>query len=165
MPASSPGRRPAVKRSFPRCSIFLQSARPQGATDINGCLADYAGRIKMPGLVIVLSDLFDSGGFQDGLRALTYKNVDIHLVQVLDRQELAWNQTGNLVLTEVESGARKALSVDRHLLERYRQRMQTFLSEVRAFCRRYGVGYHLHDTGISFEDFLTDFMTRGRLFR
>ena len=160
-----PGPAARSKNGFAQVLEFLQSARPLGGTDVNGCLAGYAGEVKTPGIVIVVSDLFDPGGYRDGFTALTCKNIDIHLIQVLDHQELDWHQIGNLVLTEVESGVQKTLTVDRTLLERYRQRIQTFLADIQGFCDRYRIGYYLHDTSIPFEGFLTDYLARGRLFR
>ena len=145
-------------------NIFLLSLEPSGKTDLNGCLTHYASACKNPGIAIVISDLFDPKGYQDGLLALTHKKFDIHLVQVLDHEERFCTKTGNLLLTEIETGERKATFLDKSLLDCYRQKVESFLTTIQTYCSRYGIDYYLHETRIPFEDFLIDYLTRETVF-
>ena len=159
--------RPPVRgrRKYPDLLNFLLSLKPAGGTDLDRCLTQYASICKNPGIAIIISDLFDEKGYQDGLLALTHRNFDIHLVQVLDHEELFWTKTGNLLLTEIETGQRKATFLDKSLLESYRQTVERFLSDIQHYCSRYGINYYLHDTRIPFEDFLIDYLTKETIFR
>jgi len=86
---------------------FFQSLRPTAQTDLNGSLKEYAAICKNPGIAILISDFFDPGGYQDGLKALAYRDFDINLIQVLDHEELDWSKTGNLLLNDCETGEKK----------------------------------------------------------
>ena len=115
--------------------------------------------------MLVLSDLFDPKGWQDGLKALTYRDFDVHLIQVLDHEELFWSNTGSLILKDVETGDKKVTFVDQGLAQRYRQTVETFLAEIKTFCDNYDINYYVYDTSILFEDFLSEYLTQGAILR
>jgi len=144
---------------------FFQSLQPTAQTDLNGTLKEYAAICKNPGIAIVISDFFDPGGYQDGLKALAYRDFDINLIQVLDHEELSWSKTGNLLLNDCETGERKATFVDKDLLQRYRQKINGFIAGIKNYCGHYGMNYFLCDTRIPFEKLLTDYLSEGALFR
>ena len=153
------------KRRYPEILNFLRLLEPAGKTDVNRCLADYASICKNPGIIIIISDLLDSKGYQDGLMDLTSRNFDTHLVQILDHEEIFWSKTGNFLLTELETREKKHSFMDRTLLELYRKKVNTFISNIQNFCNNYGINFYLHDTGIPFEDFLIDYLTKGTIFK
>ena len=153
------------KKQYPEVLKFLLSLQPSGRTDLNGCLAEYAAVCKNPGIAVVISDLFDPQGYEEGLKALAYRDFDINLIQVLNREELFWSKTGNLLLNDCETGAEKTIFVDRHLLEIYRQKITAFIAGIKRYCGHYGIDYYLCDTSLPFEDLLTDYLARGALFR
>jgi uncharacterized protein (DUF58 family) len=153
------------KRKYSKVLNYLFGLTSDGETDVNACLSEYASICKQPGIAIVVSDLFDPKGYQDGLKALTYRNFDVNLVQILDHEELAWSQTGTLILRDIETGEIRKTSVDAMLLERYQQRVETFLTGIRQFCSNYGINYYLYDTQVPFEEFLVDYVTKGAVFR
>ncbi len=146
------------RRRFPELLDFIYPMEPRGQTDINACLMNYAELRHAPGIAIVLSDLFDPNGYQDGLRALTYRNFDIHLVQILDHEEIFWSASGNLQLTDIETGKRKNVYLDRATIRTYRETMDHFISEIRQYCAKYGVSHYIHDTLVPFEDFLMAYL-------
>ena len=153
------------KRRYSEIIDFLRVLEPDGRTHINACMGEYASSCKNSGIIVILSDLLDGKGLQDGLMSLTSRNFDIHLVQILDHEEIFWSKTGNLLLTELETGETKQIFMDRSLLGLYRKKVSTFISGIKGFCRNYGIGFYLHDTGIPFEDFLIEYLTRGTIFR
>ncbi len=153
------------KRKYPEALNFLFSLTSAGNTDLNVCLSEYAAICKNPGIALVISDLFDPKGYQDGLKALTYRNFDIHLIQVLDHEELFWSQTGTFVLHDVETEEKKVTFLDKRLLELYQKRVDTFLAEIHNFCSNYGVHHYIYDTRVLFEDFLIDYLTKGAILR
>ncbi|MDY0095416.1 MAG: DUF58 domain-containing protein [Candidatus Vecturithrix sp.] len=153
------------KRRYPQVLNFLMSLTPDAETDINTCLTEYANLCKNPGIALVMSDLFDPKGYQEGLKALTYRDFDIHLLHILDHEELAWSRTGTLILQDIETGAKKTTFLDSALVQLYRQKMTGFLTETRDFCHNYGIHYYVYDTSIVFEDFLIDYLTKGAILR
>ncbi len=159
--------RPSVrgKRKYFRLITYLASLTPSNTTDINASLSEYASFCKHPGIAIVISDLFDPKGYQNGFKALAYRDFDINLIQVLDHEEIFWSKTGNLLLRDVETGDRKRIFMDPSVLERYHKRVKAFLAEVQSFCNHYGIHYYVYDTSIMFEEFLIEYLTRGAIFR
>ena len=144
---------------------FLLTHEASDQTDVNACLSEYALNCKNPGIAIIISDFFDPKGFQSGLKALAHKKFDINLIQVLDHEELFGMRTGNLLLTEIETGEKKRIFIDRPLLALYRQRIDRFIASIKSYCRQYGLNYYLYDTRIPFEDFMVDYLARGAVIR
>ena len=153
------------KRQYARLLSYLLALTPAAQTNVNACLSEYAALCKNPGMVVVLSDLFDPKGYADGLKALTYRNFDISLIQVLDHEELCWSQTGTLLLRDVETGEKKTTFLDASLLAQYRQKVAAFLTAAQNFCSNYGIHYAVYDTSIPFETFLIEYITKGAIFR
>jgi uncharacterized protein (DUF58 family) len=153
------------KRRYSRILDYLLPIEPEGSTDLNTCLIEYASTCRRPGIAIVVSDLLDAKGYEDGLKALTYRNFDVNVVQVLEPEELTWNQTGTFILQDIETGELKRTSVDVALAEQFRQRVQDFLSGIRDFCGTYGMHYYLFNTQVPFEEFLVDYVAKGTVFR
>jgi uncharacterized protein (DUF58 family) len=153
------------KKQYPGVLKFLLSHNPSNQTNVNGCLAEYASICKNPGIAIILSDLFDPKGYEDGLKALAYRNFDINLIHVLDHDELFWSKTGHLSLLETETGENKVTFVDKQVLALYRKKIDAFISKIKNYCSHYGINYFLCDTRIPFEDLLTNYLSKGALFR
>jgi len=143
---------------------YLLSLKPDGKTDINSCLAEYASACKRPGIAIILSDLLDPKGCEKGLEALSYGKFDISLIQILDREELFPSLNGYLTLKDVETGETKRITLDGTLLELYRKKIRDFIENIKDLCQRGGIDYYLSDTSIPFEDFLHDYLIKGTLF-
>ena len=153
------------RNRFPEVLKFLMSLGTSSQTNVNGCLEEYAAICKNPGIAIVISDLFDSKGYEDGLKALAYRNFDINIIHVLDREELNWSHTGNLLLQEVETGNQKVAFVDKQLIELYRKNIEAFITGIKKYCTHYDMNYYLCNTSIPFETTLTDYLSKGALFR
>jgi hypothetical protein len=153
------------KKQFLEVLKFFQSLQPAEPTHINDSLKAYAAICKNPGIAIVISDFFDPAGYEDGLKALAYRDFDINLIQVMDHEELHWSKTGNLLLNECETGEKKATFVDRDLLDLYHKKISEFIAGIKTYCSHYGMNYYLCDTKIAFETLLTDYLAKGALFR
>ena len=153
------------RRKYADVLNFLHHLKADKPTNINKSLAEYASVSKYPGIVLVLSDLFDPAGWEDGLKALSYRNFDVHLIQVLDHEELFWSKTGSLTLTDIESGEKKVSFVDQELAKRYQRRVETFLAEIKGFCDNSAINHYVYDTSVPFEDFLIEYLTKGAIFR
>lgn len=153
------------KKQYLEVLNFIRSLKPSDQTNLNGSLKQYAAICKNPGIAIIISDFFDPAGYEDGLKALAYRDFDINLIQVLDHKEIDWSATGNLLLNDCESGEKKVTFVDRNLLELYRKKISEFITGIKNYCGHYGINYFMCDTRIPFETLLTDYLSKGALFR
>lgn len=153
------------KKQYLEVLKFFQSLAPTNRTDVNGSLQEYAAICKNPGIAIIISDFFDPQGYQDGLKALAYRDFDINLIHVMSHEELEWSKTGNLLLKDCETGEKKVIFVDQNFLDIYRKKINNFIAGIRRHCRHRGVNYYLCNTRVPFENLLTDYLSRGALFR
>ena len=153
------------KKQYLEVLKFFQSLKPSDQTNVNGSLKEYAAICKNPGIAIIISDFFDPQGYENGLKALAYRDFDINLIQVMDHEELYWSKIGHLLLNECETGEKKVTFVDKNLLELYRKKINEFIAGIKSYCGHYGMNYFLCDTRIPFENLLTDYLSKGALFR
>ena len=141
---------------------FLAKVEPAGATSIDEGLANYAQRVREPGLVVLVSDLLDPNGYERGVRALLERRFDVHLVHLLDPEEMNPTLGGDLRLTDSETGEIRELTVDSEALRDYRTRLHHFLERAEGYCRAHEIGYHRVITDTPVEAFVVA-QLRGRL--
>jgi len=120
---------------------FLESATAAGPTNLNLTLRQYAQRARRPGLIFILSDLFSPDGYQDGLNALQSRGYEVGLIHILSPDEVAPEAGGDLKLVDVETGRQTEISLDQATLALYRERLQSWQTEIAAHCRRRQIHY------------------------
>jgi uncharacterized protein (DUF58 family) len=141
---------------------FLAEVQPDGGTRLDDGLGNYAKRARESGLVVVISDLLDPAGYERGVRALLERRFDVHLVHLLDPEELNPTLGGDLRLIDSETGELRDLTVDAEALRGYRERVRQFLERVETFCRAHELGYHRVITDTPVEAFVVA-QLRGRM--
>jgi hypothetical protein len=144
---------------------FLSTVQAAGGTNLNGCLTDYALRVQVPGVVVVLTDLLDPGGYADGLKALLRRRYEVFLVHLMSEDELHPPLRGDLTLLDAEGAASREVSVDRHALERYQRRLQEYFTEAERFCAHHRIDYLRTSTAVPFEDLILRHLRRGGFLR
>ena len=143
---------------------YLNSVKPDGITKLNECLSEYASTCKRPGVAIVISDFLYPYGFKNGLESLHHAGFNVTLIQILDHEELFPTLDGYIQLREIETDEMRKATVDSALLEAYKESIALFLNDTQELCRKNRVDYYLTDTGIPFEEFLLDYLTKSVLF-
>ncbi len=141
---------------------FLGRVQPTGGTGLNEGLAAYAMRTREPGIAVVISDLLDPGGYEQGLRAMLERRFDVHVVHLLAPEEMNPSLAGDLRLTDSETGEVRDITVDAEALRDYRERLRLFLERAEAFCLAREIGYHRVVTDTSVEAFVIA-QLRGRV--
>lgn len=144
---------------------FLGSVEAAGPTNLNACLADYVLRSRAPGVAVVLSDLLDPGGYQDGLKALLARRYEVAVLHLVSEDELNPSLRGDLTLVDAESGPPREVSVDRAALDAYRHRLRRHFEEAEAFCTRHRIDYLRTSTAVPFDDLILRHMRRGGLLK
>lgn len=123
------------------------------ALALNDWFKRYALKAK-PGLCVIISDLLDEAGFEDGLTALGSSRLDLHLLHTLCPAELDPDLMGDLKLKDIETNRTQDLSLDEAVMTQYRQRLGEWTAGISSFGRRRGGRYHLTDTSLSMEQIL-----------
>ena len=129
------------------------SATHTPAWPLNDWFKRYALKSK-PGLCLIISDLLDEGGYEDGLTALGSSRLDLHVLHTLCPAELDPQLIGDLKLKDIETNRTQDLSLDDAVMAQYRQRLNEWTTGITNFARRRGGRYHLTDTSLSMEQIL-----------
>lgn len=140
---------------------YLESLPCRGGTELNRVLQNYATRSHRSGLAIVISDLFDPGGYELGLDALAYNRFDVLLIQLVDDSEVRPQLDGALRLQDIESAQQRKLTINRRLLELYQQKINAYFAAVETFCARRNIEYLRASTVVPFEDLILRYLRRG----
>src|SRR5437868_944709 len=95
---------PAVRgrRSLWRLLDFLGKLEPAGPSDLRESLRTFSLKSSGKGIVVVLSDFMDKGGYEEALRYLIARQMDIYVIQILSQEELEPEISGDLRLVDIE---------------------------------------------------------------
>lgn len=127
------------------------AAAPEDGSDFSRSMRTFALRHSGKGVVVVLSDLLDKAGFETGLRYLIARQMDVHVVHILAREEVEPDLAGDLELIDVEDGERAEVTVSAPLLARYRRNLEAFRAAAQEFTTRRGISYLFTTNHLPFE--------------
>lgn len=144
---------------------FLAQVRAEGRTDLNVSLRNYALRSREPGTVVVVSDLLDAKGFEDGVYALLQRGFEVLLIHLVSELELHPPLLGDWRLVDVELGASEEATVDADLLKRYGRNLRAYFDRVERFCLQNQVDYVRASTAVPFEDLILRHLRAGGFLR
>ncbi len=120
---------------------YVSALKPDGTTNLNTTLRDYALRAGRPGLCFLISDLLAPAGFMDGLSVLQGKGYEIAILHVLARDEVEPPMGGDLRLIDIETNQPQEVSIDGGMRDLYMKRLVEWQESIRADCLRRGVHY------------------------
>jgi len=144
---------------------FLSSVEFRPASDLSLACRQYAVRHPQRGIVLVLSDFLDKGGYEQGLRYLLGRDLDVYVIHVLAPQEIDPPIQGDLQLQDVEDQDIAEVTVSRALLNRYKQNLQAYGARLREFCARRGMNYVFTATDVPFDQLVLTYLRKRGLLR
>lgn len=133
---------------------FLGGLEAAGGTGLGDGLTSYARKSRDAGLAVLISDLLDPGGYEEGLRALQERRFDVHVIHLLAPEEMNPSFAGDLRLWDAETGGTRELTFDVEASRSYRRRLGEFLDSAEAFCRSHEISYHRVTTDVPLDEFL-----------
>lgn len=141
---------------------FLSRVGYEGAGDLAATCKQFAIRHPQPGIVLLLSDFFEKGGYEGALRYLLGRNYDVYVIQILSPEEVDPPYVGDLRLTDIEDDDVAEVTVSRALLNRYKNNLQAYCQQLREYCTRRGISYLFAETKHPFDQIiLSYFRKRG----
>ncbi len=138
---------------------------PAGETALGGGLHEVARRPLRPGLLLLLTDGYDPQGLTSGVAALAGRGHEVILLHLLTPDELDPTLRGDLRLIDVESGAKREVTVDGAVLARYRERFEAWQTELRALMGRHKGRYVSLRTDVPLKRILLDDLRRANVVR
>jgi len=140
---------------------YLESIEADGKTAFNKALKEYSGKVKRPGTAIVISDLMDEEGFEEGLLSLIYRKFDVVVLQVLSEEELSPKISGSVKLIDSESHNSMKVSMDKRYNREYQQELTNWFDSIEDFCRKKNIDYIRSGNLVPIEDFLLKYLRQG----
>jgi uncharacterized protein (DUF58 family) len=140
------------RKSAPRLFEFLQSVTPGGEASLNEGLRRHAASVQRGGVTILISDLLEADGFEQGLTALQSRNTDVYVFHLLAAEERKPDFSGDYRLVDSETGSSVEVSFPKIRVEAYEKTVQAWCNHVRAICRKRGVVYIPVTNTMDFED-------------
>jgi hypothetical protein len=136
-----------------------------GIGNMSAACRRFAIRHPQRGVVLVLSDFMDKGGYEAGLRYLIGRHYDLYVIQMLSPEEIEPNLQGDLRLRDVEDSDIAEVTVSRALINRYKQNLNAYCGQLREFCTRRGVTYMFTSTAVPFDQLVLNYLRRRGLLR
>ncbi len=153
------------RRMMARIVQFLEDLPVDGKSHFAAAARQLALRQRQKGVVLVLSDFLDKGGFDAGFRYLLGRQMDIYVLQILSPQELEPDLTGDLRLVDVEDDDVAEITVSKLLLDRYKANLLAYCESIRSYCTRRGIAYYLAVTNRPFESLVLSYLRQRGLVR
>ena len=141
---------------------FLTQVEYGGVSNLAAAGKQFAVRHPQRGIVLLLSDFFEKGGYEEGLRYLLARRYDLYTVQILSPEEIEPTLVGDLQLTDMEDDDVAEVTVGRALLNRYKRNLEAYCAAFREFCSARGINYLFTSTEVPFDQIvLSYFRKRG----
>ncbi len=119
----------------------LDEVTASRGTDLTRAIDGAVLRAERPGMLVVTSDFFDPGRFDEALGRAAAAGHDVALVQVLAPEEIEPPWDGDLALEDAESGTTLDVTLDDRAAEAYRERLEGLFAMLRATAKRLRAPY------------------------
>jgi uncharacterized protein (DUF58 family) len=151
------------RRSLWRMMDFLQKLEPAGPSDLRKALKTFSLKCSGKGIVVLLSDLMDKGGYEEALRYLVARQLDIYVIQILSQEEIEPEIVGDLRLVDIEDDDVAEITVSAPLLKRYKQNLAAYRGALHEFCTRRGVSYLFTSNQVPFDRLVLTYLRQRGL--
>ncbi len=151
------------RRSLWRLMDFLTKIEPAGPSDLQRALRTFSIKCSGKGIVVLLSDLMDKGGYEDALRYLVARQLDIYVIQILSQEEIEPEVVGDLKLVDIEDEDVAEITVSSPLLKRYKQNLAAYRAGIHEFCTRRGISYLFTSNQVPFDRLVLTYLRQRGL--
>jgi uncharacterized protein (DUF58 family) len=153
------------RRLTHRVINFISDVEVGGSGNMSAACRQFALRHPQRGVVLLLSDFMDKGGYEEGLRYLAGRNYDLYAIQTLSPEEIDPPMVGDLRLVDVEDDDVAEVTISRALINRYKQNLTAYCQQLREFCTRRGVTYMFTSTTVPFDQLVLSYLRKRGLLK
>jgi uncharacterized protein (DUF58 family) len=141
----------------------INASGASARTDLSAVLRGFQRANARAGIVFVISDFLDAGGFRTEMKLLARRGFDLNLIQVLAADELAPEAVGDLLFIDSETGESREITVNERLIHAYQAALGEYTQGLESFCRSQGIGYTRVSADAAFEDLLLKNLIEARM--
>lgn len=143
---------------------FVSKLQPSGQSHLAEAAKRFALGHRQKGVLVVLSDFFDKGGYENGLRYVAGGKYDLFCVQVLSPQEIEPDLQGDLKLRDMEDDDTAEVSITAPLIKKYKANLNAYCLSLKDYITRRGGTYLFTSTAIPFDTLVLNYLReRGLL--
>ncbi len=142
---------------------YLEQLAPSGASDLTAAARQFAIRHAGKGVVVVISDFLDRKGYQDALRYLLARNMDIYVIHILSQEEIEPELVGDLRLVDCEDEETAEITISAPLLKRYKENLNLFVGGLKAWCTQRGITYIFTSNLFPFDKLILNYLRQRGL--
>ncbi len=138
------GRRAPVLRgraSLWKMLAYLDSVQSGHNVSLYQGVKDFSLRASGTGVAVLLTDLMDKDGYESALRMLIGRRMDVFVMHILSPEEIDPPLRGDRKLIDVEDRDEAEITLNAHVLHRYKEKVESFISEVKQFCSKRSIVY------------------------
>jgi hypothetical protein len=143
----------------------LRELVPDGRTDLGEGLKTFVAQHKRRGLAVLITDLYDPAGFEQGINVLRYNKFEPYVLHVVDEREVTPPLRGDVRLYDCETGDEREVTVTDKLLERMRGAYADYQQSIERFCAKNQVPYFRADVSVAFDELVLGVFRRGGFLR
>lgn len=142
---------------------FLRPLQAGGPTRLSDAIGSFVAQNKRRGVAVLISDLYDPAGFEEGISRLVYGRFESHVIHLASPEDFAPDLHGDLELFDVETGESRPVTVTPALVRRYQEAYAAHVQRIASFCAQKRVGLFSLDTRTPPEDAMLRILRRGGL--
>jgi uncharacterized protein (DUF58 family) len=140
---------------------FLGRLSCSGETNLRAAVHSFTNLFPHPGLVVMVSDLFDPAGWRASIEELAIKKYQLLVIHILEAQELDPKPWGDVALNDVESGRQRRFFLDADMVRRFKQELASYFTEIEAVCAGHRIDYVRTTTETPFDEFVLQTLRRA----
>ena len=133
---------------------FLERIDGTGETHLERSFRNFVHTTKRRGLIVLISDLFDPGGFAAGLDVLKFQKHDLFVVHIVDEKETNPELLGDYHLVDVETNELRPVTINESHLKRYKALFQKYCDDLDRYCIQREIGLVRTTTQSPFEELI-----------
>jgi len=137
---------------------YLEHLASSGESDLKSASREFAIRHASKGVVVVISDFLDKHGYEDALRYLLARNMDIYVIHLLSQEEVEPELVGDLRLVDVEDDEIAEITMSAPLLKRYKDNLNAFVGGLKEWCTKRGITYIFTTNQYPFDKLILNYL-------
>src|ERR1700677_91652 len=142
---------------------YLDHLKATGQSDLTAPACEFAIRHAGKGVVVVISDFLDKHGYQDALRYLLARNMDIFVINILSQEEVNPELVGDLQLVDWEDDETAEITISAPLLKRYKDTLNAFVGGLKEWCTQRGITYIFTSNQFPFDKLILNYLRKRGL--
>ncbi|MEM9941333.1 MAG: DUF58 domain-containing protein [Planctomycetota bacterium] len=153
------------RTSLLRMMEYLKAMEADKSPTLAEAIKAFCLRNTGKGILVLITDLMDKSGYEEALKYLVARDLDIYLIHVLSQEELDPELNGDLKLVDCEDSDIAEISVSQRLIDRYKQTLATFIEQAREFSSKRGIVYTMTSTERSVDRLVSKYLRQRGLVR